>query len=157
MPHHLIYCACVCMCACSACVCVCVCVCAWAHMCTQPCGYMYRLQVHCGMPFSVASLPYILRTGLSLNVDLATSAMLTGHQDPGINLCLPPWSYDYKCTGFEPKLSSQGLDEHRTHPVLVARGFRRGRILEHQRVWTLHLQGEQFGNSSHSAKAFSGC
>lgn len=38
-----------------------------------------------------SSPPYPLKQDLLLNLKITTLARLTGQQDPGIFLCLPPW------------------------------------------------------------------
>ena len=81
-------------------VCVYMCVFGGVYVCMHgvlggihmslSCLYIcvWRLEVDVKYCFLTASLSYILRQGLSLNLDLSIPARLTGQQAPGILLSL---------------------------------------------------------------------
>lgn len=70
---------------CALFVCVYVYVVVKLHVCVKKC----LLQ-----SFSVLIL---LKTGLSLNLELNKLSRQAGYQDPGVFLALPPQFWDYRC------------------------------------------------------------
>ena len=92
-----------CECVCYNCVYVCmyvcmyVCVCVWGGL-----VLMYELcpcTLGCGDPQAIVGLTqllstwYILKQGLSLNLELTTLANLTIQLAPGVHLCHHHWNY----------------------------------------------------------------